>query len=83
MDRSDLTPNVKSINWRRGLFRLWGLMSVAWIMSSALYLLITDLQEGFPSGAALEIPVVLCGPPCALLIVGLITTWAVKGFAAT
>jgi hypothetical protein len=83
MHRSGLPQSAKSTNWRRGLLRLWWLMSVAWIMSWALYLLITDLQDGFRRGSALEIPVVLCGPPCALLIVGVIAKWAVKGFAAS
>ena len=82
MYRSSRITNTTTINWRRGVFRVWLLASVAWVMSWALYLVISDLDEGFQRGAALAVPVVLCGPPGALLIVGLLTRWAVNGFAS-
>ncbi len=69
------------VNWHRGLFRLWLLASLAWIMGWALYLVISDLEGGLRKGSSLAIPIVLCAPPGAMLIVGLTTKWALKGFA--
>ena len=81
MQRSMRSRHAVLANWRRGLFRLWFLASVAWIMGWALYLVISDLEGGFRKGSAVAIPVVLCAPPGAMLIVGLTTKWALKGFA--
>jgi uncharacterized protein YybS (DUF2232 family) len=69
------------INWRRGLFRLWVLASAGWIMGWVLYSAISNLKEGVWKGAAVKISIVLCGPPAALLMLGLIAPWVVKGFA--
>ena len=69
------------VNWRRGLIRLWLWASLAWIMGWGLYLAISDLDEGFRTGSAITIPVVLCAPPAAMLVVGLTTKWALRGFA--
>ena len=73
--------NAVSINWNRGAFRVWVLISLAWIMACALYCTISNLHDGLWKAAAIKIPVALCGPPAALLVVGLGTKWAVKGFA--
>jgi hypothetical protein len=69
------------VNWRRGLIRPWLSASLAWIMGWALYLVISDLDEGFRTGSAITIPVVLCAPSAAMLVVGLTTKWALQGFA--
>ena len=69
------------LNWRRGLWRMWVLASSAWVLGWSVYLTIWALRSGFShSGDLLAIPVLLFGPPIALLIFGLATNWAFKGF---
>jgi hypothetical protein len=71
---NQLTP----VRWRRGLFRIWLLVSAGWIMSWAIYL-IMDALEG-KSTNVFAIPIVLFGPPVALLIFSIVTRWALRGF---
>ena len=69
------------INWRRGLFRLWLLISAAWMMAWAIYLAMEAIQGAFEtSGDFLLVPVVLFGPPIALLFLGGAARWAFRGF---
>lgn len=68
------------LNWRRGLWRLWVLASSAWLLGWGVYLSIWALRSGFETGDLLAIPVLLVGPPLALLVFGLATSWAFKGF---
>jgi hypothetical protein len=71
------------INWRRGMFRVWLLVSAAWIMAWVIYLLLLGLQGEFKAtGDLLGIPVVLFGPPIALLLFGFGAGWAFRGFKA-
>src|SRR5262245_42908711 len=45
------------INWRRGLFRVWVLLSVAWMMGWTIFLLMQGIQGGLQTtGDFLEIP---------------------------
>ena len=75
------TNKVAQINWRRGLLRIWLLLSAAWIMGWMVYLIIYGVQGGFQSpGEYLAIPVLLIGPPIALLLFGLVAGWAFRGF---
>jgi hypothetical protein len=75
--REEPTP----INWRRGLFRVWLLMSAAWIMGWAIYSILHAISNGFQTlGDFLRIPVVFFGPPVALLLLGLAAAWAFRGF---
>ncbi len=70
------------INWRRGLFRIWLLISAAWIMAWIIYLLMDGIQGGFrTSGDYLVVPVLLFGPPVALWLTGVAAGWAFRGFA--
>ena len=70
-----------SINWRRGLFRVWVLVSAAWVMAWAIYLVLYAIQEGLrTAGDFLVIPVMLFGPPLALLLFGIAAGWAFRGF---
>lgn len=72
---------LAEVNWRRGLFRVWTLLSVAWIMGWIVYLLLHGIQVGFQSlSDLLSIPVLLFGPPIALLLFGLAAGWAFRGF---
>lgn len=69
------------INWRRGLFRVWVLISVAWLMGWIIFLIMVGLQGGLQTaGDFLEIPVLLFGPPIALLLLGIAAGWAFRGF---
>ena len=80
--RSFVEPEQEApINWRRGLFRLWLLLSAAWIMSWAIYSILSAMSDGFKTiGDFLSIPVVFFGPPIALLLFGLAAVWAFRGF---
>ncbi len=69
------------LNWRRGLFRLWLLLSLAWIMGWIVYLILVGITGSLQTlGDFLSIPVILLGPPIALLLFGLVAGWAVRGF---
>ena len=69
------------INWRRGLFRVWVLMSVAWLMGWIIYLIMQGIQGGLTTTAdLLEVLVLLFGPPVALLIFGVAAGRAFRGF---
>ena len=69
------------VNWRRGLFRVWLLLSAAWIMAWIIYLIMSAIRDGINSpGDLLVIPVVLIGPPIALLLFGMASGWAFRGF---
>jgi hypothetical protein len=69
------------IHWRRGLLRVWLLVSAAWIMGWAIYAILHAMSDGFKTlGDFLSIPVVFFGPPVALLLFGLATAWAFRGF---
>ena len=71
------------LNWRQGLFRLWLLVSAAWIMGWAIYVILSGLGQEFKTTEDfLAIPVVFFGPPIALLLCGLATGWAIRGFSA-
>lgn len=69
------------LNWRRGLWRMWVLVSSAWVLGWIVYLSIWTLRWGIERpGDLLAIPVLLFGPPLALLLFGLATAWAFRGF---
>lgn len=69
------------VNWRRGMFRVWVLISAAWLMGWIIYFIIEVIETEFREGGkTLVIPVVLLGPPVALLLFGLAARWAFQGF---
>jgi hypothetical protein len=69
------------LNWRRGLFRVWVVVSAAWIMGWTIYLIIFGLEGGFDrAGQVLALPVLLFGPPVALMLFGVAVRWAMHGF---
>jgi hypothetical protein len=78
--RSVRSRTVTSINWDRGFIRLWCLTSGAWAASWAIYATISNLDDGLWTGAAIKIPVALSAPPAALLVIGFMTKWALRGF---
>jgi hypothetical protein len=72
---------VTPLNWRRGLFRLWLLVSAAWVMSWSIYFILSAMAQALRTvGDFLAIPVVFFGPPIALLICAMATRWAIHGF---
>ena len=72
---------IAQINWRRGLLRIWMLLSAAWIMGWIVYLILYGIQGGLRDATDLfPIPVLLLGPPIALLLFGLVAGWAFRGF---
>jgi hypothetical protein len=78
--QNDNTP--AEVNWRRGLFRVWLLVSMAWVMAWVVYLLMSGIHGGFKSDRDfLEVPVLLFGPPLALYLFGAVARWAFKGFS--
>jgi hypothetical protein len=80
-DFDEQDSNILKINWRRGLLRVWLLLSAAWIMGWIVYLIIYGIQSGFQSsGDFLAILVLLIGPPIALMLFGLVAGWAFRGF---
>jgi hypothetical protein len=68
------------INWRRGMFRLWILASIAWIMGWVILLIIQYILGEAPTPQLTVAPVILIAPPVALLFFGLATRWAFQGF---
>ncbi|HEV3184858.1 MAG TPA: hypothetical protein VGZ49_08245 [Xanthobacteraceae bacterium] len=69
------------VNWRRGMIRVWILLSVAWIMGWVIEFIVIGLQGGFKlPGDFLAVPVLLFGPPVALLLFGIAAGWAFRGF---
>src|SRR5262249_36203714 len=70
------------VNWRRGLFRLWLLISAAWMMGWTIHLVLDGIQGGLKTADFLALPVLLLGPPIALLLLGIAAGWAARGFKA-
>lgn len=69
------------LNWRRGMLRIWLVLSAAWIMGWIIEFLVYGIQGGFRLASDyLAIPVLLLGPPVALLIFGIAVGWAFRGF---
>ena len=82
--RRSLPPREEAgpaVNWRRGLIRVWLLISAAWIMAWIIYLLMQGISGELKSTEDfLQLPVLLLGPPVALLIFGIAAGWAFRGF---
>lgn len=73
--------NTAEMNWKRGLFRIWILVSVGWIMGWTIYLLLEGVQGSLSTrGDFIEVPILLFAPPIALWLFGLAAAWAIRGF---
>ena len=73
--------NSGEMNWKRGLFRIWILISAGWIMGWTIYLLLEGVQGSLSSkGDFVEVPILLFAPPIALWLFGLAAAWAIRGF---
>jgi len=70
-----------SLNWKRGLFRVWMLLSAGWIMGWTIYLMLEGAHGSLNSrGDLIEVPILLFAPPIALWLFGLAAAWAIRGF---
>lgn len=79
-DSVDLSDS-RSVNWRRGLFRVWMLISAGWIMGWTIYLMLEGAHGSLNSrGDLIEVPILLFAPPIALWLFGLAAAWAIRGF---
>ena len=77
----DAKTSEKPLNWRRGLFRIWLLVSAAWILAWTIDLILNGIQGGFKTASDFfEVPVLLFGPPIAVLILAMAAAWAFRGF---
>jgi hypothetical protein len=80
---ADLRMDAGAVNWRRGLFRIWILISAGWIMGWTIYLMLEGVQGSFTTrGDFVEIPILLFAPPIALWLFGFAAAWAARGFEA-
>ena len=70
------------VNWRRGMFRLWILASSAWVMGWLIFFAIKFASGEYTPQHMVAVPVVLLGPPVALLLFGIAARWAIRGFDA-
>jgi hypothetical protein len=68
------------LNWRRGMFRLWILASAAWVMGWTIFFIVDFLGGQLSGRQLLAAPVILFGPPVALLLFGIAARWAFQGF---
>ena len=73
--------DARSVNWKRGLFRVWMLLSAGWIMGWTIYLMLEGAHGSLNSrGDLIEVPILLFAPPIALWLFGLAAAWAIRGF---
>jgi hypothetical protein len=80
---ADFRAESGSLNWRRGLFRVWILLSAGWIMGWTIYLLLEGVQGSLSTrGDFIEVPILLFAPPIALWLFGFAAAWAIRGFEA-
>ena len=79
--RTSGEQRVRPLNLRRGLFRVWLLVSAGWIMGWTIYLIMDGIQGGLStSGDLIVVPILLFAPPIALWFFGLAVGWALHGF---
>ncbi len=63
------------------IFRLWVLWSAVWLMGWTIYLTLYGLQDGFRgTGDLIATVIVMFCPPIALLLIGKMARWALRGF---
>ncbi len=80
LNRTFTREKSAPINWRRGMFRLWILASAAWIMGWVILFAIEFIRGESTTHDMLAVPIMLFGPPAALLLFGIATRWAFQGF---
>jgi hypothetical protein len=69
------------VNWQRGLYWVWLLISAAWILAWTIELILNGIEGNLKTaGDFFEIPVLLLGPPIAVFILAIAAAWAFRGF---
>ncbi len=79
--RRESISNSAPLNWRRGLLRLWLVISAAWILAWGVYSILSAIAHALVTREdLLARAVILFGPPVALLLCALAARWAIQGF---
>jgi hypothetical protein len=79
-DSANMTA-TSDVKWKRGLLRIWMLISAGWIMGWTIYLLLEGVQGSLRTARDfIEVPILLFAPPIALWLFGVAAAWAVRGF---
>jgi hypothetical protein len=72
------------VNWRRGLFRVWLVLSIVWIAAVEV---VAKVSTGIwirPWGGKIDLFIAslgtLLGPPIVVFLVGLVLVWVSVGF---
>jgi|KBSMisStaDraftv2_1062788.scaffolds.fasta_scaffold4877605_1 hypothetical protein len=75
------------MNWRRGFFRIWVVLSALWIVFmnlAAYYKFIVPRMNGADVGPiSADIPQylgIVFGPVLFVLVIGAVVTWMLSGF---
>lgn len=63
------------------MFRLWALISTAWILGWVIYFAIEFISGETTRRDLPAVAIILLGPPAALLLIGIATRWAFLGFS--
>ena len=73
--------SLSTMNWKRGLLRLWAVVSVLWVLSFGLWALSIDgLEFNLDFGEFVGLLMILSIPPLFLLALGYIGLWVGRGF---
>ncbi len=67
------------MNWRRGLFRLWAVLSVAWAIP-AFWMVSDCVIDNTCSAGRWGVTAFILGVPLAFLLFGTALLWAANGF---
>lgn len=68
-----------SMNWRKGLFRTWLWLSVAWVIGNMA--IVGFVDPGYPTRVGfLTAAVFMTGPPAIILLLSIGVFWVTRGF---
>lgn len=69
------------MNWERGLFRLWIVLAVVWVIITATLGSQCFITEDCAAGAdAAVVAAYVMGVPAGVLFIGAALVWAIRGF---
>ena len=72
--------SLSTMNWKRGLLRLWAVVAVLWVLSFGLWALFIDGFFNFTFGEFVVLLMILSIPPLLLLALGYCGLWVGRGF---
>lgn len=67
------------MNWQRGLFRVWLVITVLWAMFVFAGILV--LSPSLAPGGAFSLLILASIPPAILFVIGALSLWAARGFS--